>query len=146
MFEGKRRFLSGIAGIAAFCRDKNRQGQTHHAACYDTSHLHKPQAEVLADIARSGFAGLLTLEYLPQFHDWLASRRLASRRRALHLPDQNSISPDGGTGARRDTSASRSSISCRLTRRVTISRAARTVTSVNPSRANKPYWTCQPCR
>lgn len=104
-FSGRRRFLSGIEGIAAFCRDRE-----HHAACYDTSHLHKPQAEVLADvirysdcmrcfhlsnrgagqgaqhlplrhpegvldfegilacIARSGFSGPLTLEYLPQFH------------------------------------------------------------------------------
>jgi sugar phosphate isomerase/epimerase len=45
-FAGRRCFLSGIEGIAAFCR-----GRLHHAACYDTSHLHKPQAEVLADIA-----------------------------------------------------------------------------------------------
>ena len=45
-FTGRRRFLSGIEGIAAFCR-----GRPHHAACYDTSHLHKPQTEVLADIA-----------------------------------------------------------------------------------------------
>ncbi|MCK4317000.1 MAG: TIM barrel protein [Anaerolineae bacterium] len=44
-FSGRRRFLSGIEGIAAFCR-----GREHHAACYDTSHLHKPQAEVLADV------------------------------------------------------------------------------------------------
>lgn len=45
-FASRRRFLSGIEGVAAFCR-----GRPHHAACYDTSHLHKPQAEVLADIA-----------------------------------------------------------------------------------------------
>jgi len=45
-FAGRRRFLSGIEGIAAFCR-----GRPHHAACYDTSHLHKPQAEVLTDVA-----------------------------------------------------------------------------------------------
>ena len=45
-FAGRRRFLSGIEGIAAFCRK-----QKHHAACYDTAHLHKPQAEVLADVA-----------------------------------------------------------------------------------------------
>ncbi len=53
-FAGRRRFLSGIEGIAAFCRGREhhvvRQG-SRHAACYDTSHLHKPQAEVLADIA-----------------------------------------------------------------------------------------------
>jgi sugar phosphate isomerase/epimerase len=45
-FAGRRRFLSGIKGIATFC-----QGRLHHTACYDTSHLHKPQAEVLTDIA-----------------------------------------------------------------------------------------------
>ncbi|HEC34098.1 MAG TPA: sugar phosphate isomerase/epimerase [Chloroflexi bacterium] len=45
-FAGRRRFLSGIEGIAAFCRGRER-----HAACYDTSHLHKPQPEVLADVA-----------------------------------------------------------------------------------------------
>jgi sugar phosphate isomerase/epimerase len=45
-FAGQRRFLSGIEGIAAFCR-----GRPHHAVCYDTSHLHKPRAEVLADVA-----------------------------------------------------------------------------------------------
>lgn len=44
-FAGRRRFLSGIEGIAAFCRRRER-----HAACYDTAHLHKPQAEVLADV------------------------------------------------------------------------------------------------
>jgi sugar phosphate isomerase/epimerase len=107
-FSGRRRFLSGIEGIAAFCR-----GRKGHAACYDTAHLHKPQAEVLADvlaygdciccfhlsnrvaggrrqhlplrhpegildfeevltgIARSGYSGPLTLEYLPEFHDQL---------------------------------------------------------------------------
>ena len=44
-FESRRRFLSGIEGIAAFC-----EGRRWHAACYDTSHLHKPQEEVLRDI------------------------------------------------------------------------------------------------
>jgi hypothetical protein len=128
-FSGRRRFLSGIEGIAAFCRGREhhavRQGfakhpvapaeWTRHAACYDTSHLHKPRAEVLADvvnyndcircfhlsnrgargggqhlplrhpqgvldfeeiltaIARSGFSGPLTLEYLPQFHGRLVA-------------------------------------------------------------------------
>ena len=112
-FIGRRRFLSGIEGIAAFCRSR-----PHHAACYDTSHLHKPQAEVLADIAsyadcircfhlsnrgsqkgqqhlplrdpqgvldfeeilvaiaKSGFSGPLTLEYLRQFHDHLVADAL----------------------------------------------------------------------
>jgi hypothetical protein len=45
-FAGRRRFPSGIEDIAAFCRSR-----PHHAACYDTSHLHKPQAGVLADVA-----------------------------------------------------------------------------------------------
>lgn len=104
-FGGRRRFLSDIGRIAAFC-----QGRRGHAACYDTAHLHKPQPAVLADIAVyalhmgcfhlsnrsthrgqqhlplrhadgdldfreiigaiavSGFAGPLTLEYLPQHH------------------------------------------------------------------------------
>jgi len=48
-FEGKRRFLAGIEGIAAFCA-----GRPHHAACYDTSHLHKAQDELLADVAAYG--------------------------------------------------------------------------------------------
>jgi sugar phosphate isomerase/epimerase len=48
-FSGQRRFLPGIEGIAAFCR-----GREYHAACYDTSHLHKPQAGVLADISAYG--------------------------------------------------------------------------------------------
>lgn len=53
-FAGRRRFLSGIEGIAAFCRGDAlslSKGREHHAACYDTAHLHKPQADVLADIA-----------------------------------------------------------------------------------------------
>jgi sugar phosphate isomerase/epimerase len=112
-FGSQRRFLSGIEGIAAFCR-----GRSHHAACYDTSHLHRPLAEVLVDItsyadcircfhlsnrgtqeeqqhlplrdpqgvldfeeilaaiARSGFSGPLTLEYLPQFHEQLGADAL----------------------------------------------------------------------
>ena len=56
-FAGRRRFLSGIEGIAAFCR-----GKPYHAACYDTSHLHKPQAEVLADVA--GYADCIRCFHL----------------------------------------------------------------------------------
>ncbi|MEM4724105.1 MAG: TIM barrel protein [Candidatus Hadarchaeum sp.] len=37
-FASKRRFLSGIEGIAAFC-----QGRQFHGACYNTSHLYKTQ-------------------------------------------------------------------------------------------------------
>jgi sugar phosphate isomerase/epimerase len=44
-FAGRQRFLSGIEQIVDFC-----QGMGHHRACYDTSHLHKPQAELLADV------------------------------------------------------------------------------------------------
>lgn len=44
-FTSKQRLLSGIEGIAAFC-----EGRPWHAACYDTSHLHKSQKHVLADI------------------------------------------------------------------------------------------------
>jgi sugar phosphate isomerase/epimerase len=44
-FAGQRRFLTGIEQIADFC-----QGKEYHRACYDTSHLHKPRAELLADV------------------------------------------------------------------------------------------------
>jgi sugar phosphate isomerase/epimerase len=56
-FAGRRRFLSGIEGIAAFCWRR-----PHHAVCYDTSHLHKPQAEVLSDIA--GYADCIRCFHL----------------------------------------------------------------------------------
>jgi len=114
-FESKKRFLSGIEGIAAFC-----MGRERHAVCYDTSHLHKPQAEVLVDIGahinliqcfhlsnraeassrpkqhlplrhpegeldfalivrkirEHNFQGVLTLEYLREYHDWLVEDAL----------------------------------------------------------------------
>ena len=45
-FESRRRFLTGIEGIVAFC-----QGRPRHYACYDTSHLlKKSQEAVLQDI------------------------------------------------------------------------------------------------
>jgi sugar phosphate isomerase/epimerase len=69
-FAGRRRFLSGIEGIAAFC-----QGHEHHAACYDTAHLHKPQAEVLADIMEYS-------DYVRCFH--LSNRGAEGRQQ--HLP------------------------------------------------------------
>lgn len=75
-FAGRRRFLSGIEGIAAFC-----QGREHHAACYDTAHLHKPQAEVLADIAA----------YAPLIRCFHLSNRGAERGQQ-HLPLRH---PDG---------------------------------------------------
>ncbi len=114
-FSGSRRFLNGIQGIAALCREN-----PWHRACYDTSHLHKSQEGVLQDIHRhahlircfhlsnrrggngegcqhlpvrhpegdldfttvvraiaaSGFAGSVTLEYLPQYHDQLVEDAL----------------------------------------------------------------------
>ncbi len=75
-FPGRRRFLSGIKGIAAFCRKRE-----HHAVCYDTSHLHKPQAEVLADITNYR-------DCIRCFH--LSNRDAAGRQQ--HLPLQH---PDG---------------------------------------------------
>ncbi|MFQ6102496.1 MAG: sugar phosphate isomerase/epimerase family protein, partial [Anaerolineae bacterium] len=69
-FSGRRRFLSSIEGIAAFCR-----GHEHHAACYDTAHLHKPQAELLADIAA----------YMPVIRCFHLSNR-SGKGREQHLP------------------------------------------------------------
>ncbi len=69
-FSGRRRFLSGIEGIADFCRKRQ-----HHAACYDTAHLHKPQAEVLADIVEYG-------DCIRCYH--LSNREAQGRRQ--HLP------------------------------------------------------------
>jgi len=75
-FAGRRRFLAGIEGIAAFC-----QQRAHHAACYDTAHLHQPQAEVLTDIA--AYAELIRC-----FH--LSNR--SAKRGEQHLPLRH---PDG---------------------------------------------------
>ena len=44
-FAGKRRFLSGIEEIVEFCK-----GQTRYFACYDFSHLLKPQESVISEI------------------------------------------------------------------------------------------------
>ena len=75
-FAGRRRFLSGIEGIAAFCRERK-----HHAACYDTAHLHKPQTELLADIAA----------YAPIIRCFHLSNRSRDGRQQ-HLPLRH---PDG---------------------------------------------------
>jgi sugar phosphate isomerase/epimerase len=69
-FAGQRRFLSGIEEISAFC-----QGKRYHRACYDTSHLHKPRAELLADVAR----------YAPAIGCYHLSNR-SEHRRQQHLP------------------------------------------------------------
>jgi len=102
-FAGRRRFLSGIEGIAAFCRGgalslvlsvapltveglpKGRQHHavrpfdrvqgSRHAACYDTAHLHKPQGDVLADI----------VDYSDCIHCFHLSNRGAEGRQQ-HLP------------------------------------------------------------
>jgi sugar phosphate isomerase/epimerase len=76
-FAGRRRFLSGIEGIAAFCR-----GRPHHAACYDTSHLHKPQGEVLADVAH--YANLVRC-----FH--LSNRGTQAGQQHLPLRDPQGV-------------------------------------------------------
>ena len=44
-FAGKRRFLSGIEEIIKFCKAHSR-----YFACYDFSHLHKPQESVISEI------------------------------------------------------------------------------------------------
>ena len=75
-FAGRKRFLSGIEGIAAFC-----QGKEYHRACYDTSHLHKPQAELLADVEKYG-------EVIGCYHVSNRSQGL----RQQHLPLQH---PEG---------------------------------------------------
>jgi len=74
-FSGKRRFLSGIEGIAAFC-----EGRQWHHACYDTSHLHKPNRDVIADIK----------SYTPIIKSFHLSNR--SQDGKQHLPLRH---PDG---------------------------------------------------
>ena len=108
-FSGKRRFLSGIEGIAAFCRERSC-----YKACFDFSHIHEKQEKLLEDInkhfdliyvfhmsnrivdrklqhlpifhedadldfhrilqflKRRGFSGRIVLEYLPEYHSFLA--------------------------------------------------------------------------
>jgi sugar phosphate isomerase/epimerase len=71
-FSSRRRFLSGIEGIAAFC-----EGRKWHAACYDTSHLLKPQEEVIADIK-------LYSQFIKCFH--LSNRSEAEQHLPLRHP------------------------------------------------------------
>jgi hypothetical protein len=70
-FASKRRFLSGIEGIAAFC-----EGRRWHRACYDTSHLFKPQNEILEDFRR----------YVPKVTRVLHFSNRVAAQREQHLP------------------------------------------------------------
>ncbi|OIN96045.1 hypothetical protein AUJ66_07595 [Candidatus Desantisbacteria bacterium CG1_02_38_46] len=69
-FESKRRILSGIDGIANFCSTK-----IWHRACYDFSHIHKPQEEVIREIEEN-------FDFIRVFH---VSNRIAEKRKQ-HLP------------------------------------------------------------
>lgn len=67
-FSSQRRFLSGIEEIASFCRHK-----ANHYACYDFTHIHKPQEEVEEEVG-------LFLDQIKSFH---VSNRCG---RQQHLP------------------------------------------------------------
>lgn len=72
-FAGRRRFLAGIDQIAALCEQREQ-----HRAYYDTSHLHKPQAELLADVENYD-------KVIGCFHVSNRSQRLGQQ----HLPLQH---------------------------------------------------------
>lgn len=69
-FSSKKRFLSGINGIAEFCH-----GKQWHKACYDFSHIHEEQDVVMKQISRY-------LDYIKIFH---VSNRI-SIQNVQHLP------------------------------------------------------------
>lgn len=69
-FSSKKRFLSGINGIAEFCH-----GRQWHKACYDFSHIHDEQAAVMKQISKY-------LEYIKIFH---ISNRISAQK-VQHLP------------------------------------------------------------
>lgn len=69
-FSSKKRFLSGINGIAEFCH-----GRQWHKACYDFSHIHDEQEIVMKQISKY-------LEYIKIFH---ISNRI-SVQKVQHLP------------------------------------------------------------
>lgn len=69
-FESKRRIFSGIEGIANFCLSR-----IWHRACYDFSHIHKPQEEVLGEIEKN-------FDCIRVFH---ISNQIAEKRKQ-HLP------------------------------------------------------------
>lgn len=74
-FAGRQRFLTGIDQIAAFC-----QGMERHRACYDTSHLHKPQAQLLADVENY-------VQVIGCFHVSNRSQRLRQQHLPLRHPE-----------------------------------------------------------
>lgn len=69
-FTSKKRFLSGIGGIAEFCRDKQ-----WHRVCYDFSHIHDEQEIVIKQIEKY-------FEFIKIFH---VSNRI-SEKKLQHLP------------------------------------------------------------
>ena len=69
-FESKRRILSGIEGIVDFCKDR-----IWHRACYDFSHIHKDEDDVLIEIEKY-------LKYVEVFH---VSNRIKDKKKQ-HLP------------------------------------------------------------
>lgn len=69
-FSSKKRFLSGINGIAEFCH-----GRQWHKACYDFSHIHDEQEAVVKQIFRY-------LDYIRIFH---MSNRISAQN-VQHLP------------------------------------------------------------
>ncbi|GAI48903.1 unnamed protein product, partial [marine sediment metagenome] len=69
-FSGKRRFLSGLEGIANFC-----QKRKWHKACFDFSHIHEKQEKILEDIDRH-------LDLIKIFH---VSNRITEQK-LQHLP------------------------------------------------------------
>lgn len=69
-FSSKKRFLSGITGIAEFCH-----GKQWHKACYDFSHIHDEEASVMKQISKY-------LDYIKIFH---ISNRLSAQN-IQHLP------------------------------------------------------------
>lgn len=69
-FTSKKRFLTGISGIAEFCK-----GRQWHKACYDFSHIHDEQEVVMKEAGRY-------LEFIRVFH---ISNRI-SEKKLQHLP------------------------------------------------------------
>lgn len=69
-FTSKKRFLSGISGIAEFCH-----GKQWHKICYDFSHIHDEQEIVMKQISKY-------LEYIKVFH---ISNRISAQK-IQHLP------------------------------------------------------------
>lgn len=69
-FSSKKRFISGINGIAEFCH-----GKQWHKICYDFSHIHDEEALVIKQISRY-------LDFIKIFH---VSNRISAQN-IQHLP------------------------------------------------------------